>query len=82
MQEAPAQTVQEANTKTLICSSVTASTFKQAIAETQQIAEAGADLIELRLDLLTDFNVEQHLKPLLETTQTPKIATMRPVWEG
>ena len=82
MQEAPAQTAQQADTKTLLCSSVTASTVRQAVAETLQIAEAGADLVELRLDMLTDFDAERHLKPLLETAQIPKIVTMRPTWEG
>ncbi len=46
------------------------------------IAEAGADLIELRLDLLTDFDVEEHLERMLKTTDTPKLVTMRPTWEG
>lgn len=82
MQEAAVQTVQQANAKTLLCTSVTANTFSQAISEIQQIAEEGADLIELRLDMLTDFNVEQHLQQLLATTNVPKVVTMRPVWEG
>lgn len=82
MQDAAVQTIQQANAKTLLCTSVTASTFDQAITEIQQIAEAGADLIELRLDMLTDFVVEQHLQQLLATTNVPKVVTMRPVWEG
>ena len=82
MQDAAVQTVQQANAKTLLCTSVTASTFDQAVTEIQQIAEAGADLIELRLDMLTDFDVEQHLQQLMATTNVPKVVTMRPVWEG
>ena len=82
MQDAAVQTIQQANAKTLLCTSVTARTFDQAITEIQQIAEAGADLIELRLDMLTDFVVEQHLQQLLATTNVPKVVTMRPVWEG
>ena len=81
-QEAPAETLPQAHAETLLCTSVTASTFEQAVAEIQQIAEAGADLIELRLDMLTDFQVEQHLQQLLQTTDIPKVVTMRPVWEG
>ena len=82
MQEATAQLAQQTSAKTLLCTSVTASTFDKAIAEIHEIAEAGADIIELRLDMLTDFNVEQHLQQLLKTTEVPKIATLRPVWEG
>lgn len=82
MQDAAVQTIQQANAKTLLCTSVTASTFDQAVTEIQQIAEAGADLIELRLDMLTDFVVEQHLQQLLATTNVPKVVTMRPAWEG
>ena len=82
MQDAAVQTIEQANAKTLLCTSVTASTFEEAITEIKQIAEAGADLIELRLDMLTDFVVEQHLQQLLATTNVPKVVTMRPVWEG
>ena len=82
MQETTARTVDQVNTKTLLCTSVTANTFTQALDEIQQISNAGADLIELRLDMLTDFNVEEHLQQLLSTTNTPKLVTMRPTWEG
>lgn len=82
MQNAAVHTTQQAHAKTLLCTSVTASTVEQAVMEIQQIAEAGADLIELRLDMLTDFAVEEHLQQLLATTNVPKVVTMRPVWEG
>ena len=82
MQQTAAPTIDQVNTKTLLCTSVTANTFDQALDEIHQISKAGADLIELRLDMLTDFNVEEHLQQLLNTTNTPKLVTMRPVWEG
>lgn len=82
VQEAVAETQQLSTSKTLLCSSVTASTFQQALQDIQEIADAGADLIELRLDMLTDFNAEEHLKQLLSAAQTPKIVTLRPAWEG
>lgn len=82
MQQTAAPTVDQVITKTLLCTSVTAKTFDQALDEIHQISNAGADLIELRLDMLADFNVEQHLQQLLSTTNTPKLVTMRPVWEG
>ena len=82
MQQTAAPTVDQVNTKTLLCTSVTANTFDQALDEIHQISNAGADLIELRLDMLTDFKVEEHLQQLLSTTKTPKLVTMRPIWEG
>ena len=82
VQEAVADTQQLSTGRTLLCSSVTASTFQQALQDIQEIADAGADLIELRVDMLTDFNAEAHLKQLLSATQTSKIVTLRPAWEG
>ena len=82
MQEAPLQTLPSTQTRTMLCTSVTASTFDQAIAEIHQIAEAGADLIELRLDMLKGFDTQKHLKQLINTTDTPKLVTVRPEWEG
>lgn len=82
MQEISAPTVQQTSGRTLLCTSVTASTFEQALDEIRQISEAGVDLIELRLDMLTDFDAEKHLQQLLSETDTPKLVTMRPTWEG
>ena len=82
MQETSAPTNQQTSGKTLLCTSVTASTFEQALDEIRQISQAGADLIELRLDMLTDFNAEKHLQQMLKETDTPKLVTMRPKWEG
>ena len=82
MQETSAPTVQQTSGRTLLCTSVTASTFEQALDEIRQISEAGAGLIELRLDMLTDFDAEKHLQQMLNQTDTPKLVTMRPTWEG
>ncbi|KAL0035402.1 hypothetical protein WJX77_005085 [Trebouxia sp. C0004] len=82
MQETSAPTVQRTSGRTLLCTSVTASTFEQALDEIRQISEAGADMIELRLDMLTDFDAEKHLQQMLNETDTPKLVTMRPTWEG
>ena len=82
VQELQAPAAPKAANKTLLCTSVTAATFQGALQDIESIAQAGADIIELRLDLLTDFKVEQHLEKLLKTTNVPKLVTMRPVWEG
>lgn len=77
-----APTAAETTSRTLLCTSVTGPTVQEALQDMQSIAQAGADIIELRLDMLTDFECEQHLAKLLQTTNVPKIVTMRPVWEG
>lgn len=56
--------------------------------EIQEAKEAGADVIELRLDYLKDLNAEapeEGLKKLIDTSKAvglPAIVTLRPVWEG
>jgi 3-dehydroquinate dehydratase/shikimate dehydrogenase len=42
-------------------------------------AEAGADMVELRIDRLSDIEA---LPPLLKSAVLPCIVTCRPVWEG
>ncbi|KAG2426447.1 hypothetical protein HXX76_011678 [Chlamydomonas incerta] len=65
-----------------ICTSVTATTVKTFLAEIQEAAASGVDIIELRLDFLTDFDPEQHLETILKACPLPYIVTYRPVWEG
>jgi 3-dehydroquinate dehydratase/shikimate dehydrogenase len=66
-----------------ICAVVTESTVDAARAAIHQ-AESSADLLELRLDYLQDFdfgNVE-HLRPILENRSIPAILTCRARSEG
>ncbi|KAG2452420.1 hypothetical protein HYH02_002663 [Chlamydomonas schloesseri] len=65
-----------------ICTSVTATTVETFLAEIQEAAASGVDIIELRLDFLTDFDPEQHLEKILKSCPLPYIVTYRPVWEG
>ncbi|KXZ55471.1 hypothetical protein GPECTOR_2g1020 [Gonium pectorale] len=65
-----------------ICTSVTATTVDAFLAEIQEAAASGVDIIELRLDFLTDFDPEQHLQQLMSSCPLPYIVTYRPVWEG
>lgn len=56
--------------------------------EMQEAKDAGADIMELRLDYLTDLDSQDPL-PVLEKLITaskalglPAIVTLRPAWEG
>lgn len=68
--------------KSLICTSVTATTVEAFLAEIQEAAASGVDVIELRLDFLTDFDPEQHLQRIMSSCPLPYIVTYRPTWEG
>jgi hypothetical protein len=72
----------EANTQSYICTSVTATTVEAFIAEIQEAAASGVDIIELRLDFLTDLDPELHLQRIISSCPLPYIITYRPVWEG
>jgi 3-dehydroquinate dehydratase/shikimate dehydrogenase len=47
-----------------------------------QAAEAGADLVEIRLDYLAHFNPSTDITKLLAASPLPVIVTFRPTWEG
>jgi 3-dehydroquinate dehydratase/shikimate dehydrogenase len=64
----------------MICVPLTATTVAQAQAE-WPLAEAVADLVELRLDYLSDFR-RADLEPLLAARRKPVIVTYRPRAEG
>ena len=67
---------------TLLCTSLTAATVAGMLAEAQEAAAAGADIVELRLDYLEAFAPENDLPALLEGCPLPAIVTFRPTWEG
>ncbi|EFJ45882.1 hypothetical protein VOLCADRAFT_82062 [Volvox carteri f. nagariensis] len=79
-EQAPAAA--EASAQSYICTSVTATKVDEFIAEIQEAAASGVDIIELRLDFLTDFDPEQHLQRITSSCPLPYIVTYRPVWEG
>jgi len=67
--------------KTLICTSITATTMDSFLAEMQEAAATGVDVLELRLDFIKDFDPEQHLAKLMSACTIPYIITYRPTWE-
>ena len=68
--------------KTLLCTSLTASTVEGMLAEAQEALAAGADLVELRIDYLSSLSPEQDLPRLLHGCPLPAIVTYRPDWEA
>lgn len=68
--------------RTLLCTSLVASSVDGMLAEAAEAVANGADVVELRLDYLESFAPEADLPRLLAACPLPAIATYRPVWEG
>ncbi|KAF8061413.1 bifunctional 3-dehydroquinate dehydratase/shikimate dehydrogenase [Scenedesmus sp. PABB004] len=69
--------------RTMICTSITAPTVDAFLAEIAEAQGTGVDVLELRLDFLTDFTPEAHLEALMAAAAPlPYIVTFRPTWEG
>jgi 3-dehydroquinate dehydratase/shikimate dehydrogenase len=66
----------------LICTSVTAPTMAAFLDEIKEAEANGVDIIELRLDYITDLNPERDLEVLMAACTLPYIITYRPKWEG
>jgi 3-dehydroquinate dehydratase / shikimate dehydrogenase len=64
---------------TYLCIAIFAHTPEQVQRDTAAAAEAGADLVELRLDHLTDHDV---IRRVVGQSDRPCILTCRPMWEG
>lgn len=67
-----------------LCTSVTADNVGEAMDQISQAERSGADIIELRLDMIRNLedNPSNILQQLSEKCTKPYIATCRPVWEG
>jgi len=66
----------------LLCTSVTAQTTHGMEREMAEAVEAGAQIIELRLDFLANLNPARDLPKLVAACPVPAIVTFRPKWEG
>src|SRR5690349_4121457 len=64
---------------TLLCVPIFVQNPSQAQRDIALAAEAGANLVELRLDDLTD---EQEVRQIVQASLLPCILTCRPTWEG
>jgi len=66
----------------LLTTSITATNVPAALEELREAREAGADVVELRLDCLEAFDAVADLPALLKGTELPVVATLRASWEG
>ena len=64
---------------TYLCAAIFVRDLAQAKRDAIVAAEAGADMLELRIDALTDAG---QIRALLENMTLPAIVTCRPAWEG
>jgi 3-dehydroquinate dehydratase/shikimate dehydrogenase len=64
---------------TFLCVPIFVESIDQAKRDVATAVEAGADLVELRLDVVTDASV---VKFLADSSVAPLVLTCRPTWEG
>eukprot|EP00798_Chlamydomonas_sp_ICE-L_P001722 gene1722-33130_t len=65
-----------------ITTSVMGTTVEEFIADMADACASGADIVELRLDFLTDFDTERDLERIMKACTLPYIVTCRAKWEG
>ncbi|KAI0564835.1 Shikimate dehydrogenase [Gracilaria domingensis] len=68
-------------TSTKICTSLTGATVHEQLKQAREAQEAGADLVEIRIDLLEESSSSQWER-ILEEAPLPTIVTNRAAWEG
>lgn len=66
----------------LICVPLTAKTVKKMLFQLELAKESGADVAELRVDLISGFDAAADLPVLLKDKPLPVIVTPRAKWEG
>ncbi|XP_031485763.1 bifunctional 3-dehydroquinate dehydratase/shikimate dehydrogenase, chloroplastic-like isoform X2 [Nymphaea colorata] len=71
-----------ARNATLLCVPLHASSVEQTLYQIDKAKAGGADLVEIRLDLLENFQPHQDLEILLKDKKLPVLVTYRPKWEG
>ncbi|KAL3508033.1 hypothetical protein ACH5RR_033415 [Cinchona calisaya] len=67
---------------TLICAPLMAERVDQMLSLMQKAKQSGADLVEIRLDWLKDFNPLTDIEILIKRCPLPTLFTYRPTWEG
>uniref|UniRef100_A0A0D3B9Z2 shikimate dehydrogenase (NADP(+)) n=2 Tax=Brassica oleracea var. oleracea TaxID=109376 RepID=A0A0D3B9Z2_BRAOL len=71
-----------AKNPSLICAPVMGDSVDEMVTETCKAQELGADLVEIRLDCLKQFNPLEDLKIIIQKSPLPTLFTYRPKWEG
>ncbi|XP_068330081.1 bifunctional 3-dehydroquinate dehydratase/shikimate dehydrogenase, chloroplastic-like isoform X3 [Pyrus communis] len=67
---------------TVICAPIMAESVDKMVIDMGKAKALGADLVEVRLDHLKDFNCNEDLKILIKESPLPTLVTYRPKWEG
>eukprot|EP00737_Agarophyton_chilense_P003974 gb/GEZJ01004808.1/.p1 GENE.gb/GEZJ01004808.1/~~gb/GEZJ01004808.1/.p1 ORF type:complete len:563 (+),score=86.45 gb/GEZJ01004808.1/:206-1894(+) len=68
-------------TNTKICTSLTGATIAEQLKQAREAKQVGADLVEIRIDLLDESQSHQWER-ILKETPLPTIVTNRAAWEG
>lgn len=74
--------VQRRHAAAMLCVPLTGTTIEQQLDQSEEARKEGADLVEIRLDYLTDLDSPDDLLKLLRRCSLPSIVTFRPKWEG
>ncbi|KAK8335762.1 hypothetical protein V6Z12_A09G076100 [Gossypium hirsutum] len=67
---------------TLICAPIMADSIDKMVTLMAKAKASTADLVEIRLDSLNNFNPFEDLNVLIKQCPLPTLFTYRPVWEG
>lgn len=67
---------------TLICVPIMGESVSQMLTDMAKAKASEADLVEIRIDYLKDFNPQLDLEKLIKHSPLPTLITYRPKWEG
>lgn len=69
--------------RTLICAPIMAATVDDMLVDIGRAERLGADVVEIRLDYLKEFDdLRKEIGVLIEGSTLPTLITYRPIWEG
>ncbi|KAL0380087.1 UNVERIFIED_CONTAM: Bifunctional 3-dehydroquinate dehydratase/shikimate dehydrogenase, chloroplastic [Sesamum angustifolium] len=66
----------------MICAPLMAESVEQMLSDMHQAKMEGADVVEIRLGCISDFQPHRDLKLLLENKPLPVVVVYGPTWEG
>ncbi|XWS58507.1 hypothetical protein CRYUN_Cryun08bG0040100 [Craigia yunnanensis] len=70
------------NNSTMICAPLMAQSVEQMVKDMHQAKAEGAQLVEIRLDYIKNFQTQQDIQIILKNKPLPVIIVYRPKWEG
>ncbi|KAF5206723.1 Shikimate dehydrogenase (NADP(+)) [Thalictrum thalictroides] len=72
----------EVRNSTLICAPLMGETVDEMLSLMNKAKTSGADLVEIRLDYINNFDAYRDLEVLINMCPLPTLFTYRPKWEG